>query len=194
MLRWDIQWTGGPMGTGHTIINTSSAGSYDLTAAGAALTTWLDAVMNIMPSAITGKVQSTVELVDEDSGTITGTVTAPAQASNSGSGAGANYAAGVGARVRWQTNGFRNGRRVVGTSFIVPINGAAYDSDGSLTSATVTALTTPSAALVTALTAATSPLCVYSRPTAPGATDGELHLVTGSSVPDQSSWLTTRRS
>ena len=183
------------MGTGHTILNTSTAGAYDAPAAATAITAWLNGVMDASLAVVSARLQSAPDLVDEDTGTITGAVSVAAQASQAGTAAvGSGYWAGVGGRIRWQTNGIRNGRRVIGTSFIVPLWADYAESDGTLKAAGMTILQNASNTLLTALTAATSPLCVYSRPSAPGAADGELHLVTSATVPDQVSWLTTRRS
>ena len=183
------------MGVGHTILNTLSSGSPDTTAAATAITAWLNGVMDISLAAVTAKLQSTVEVVNEADNSITGAVVVPAQTAQSGSAAvGSGFGAGVGARVRWQTAAFRNGRRVVGTSFIVPMWADYFESDGTIKAAAITLLQNASNTLLTALTAADAVLGVYSRPTAVGANDGVISSVTGATIPDQVSWLTSRRS
>ena len=55
---------------------------------------------------------------------------------HSGSGQG-GFAAGVGARVVWETGAVRNGRRVRGSTFVVPIWSSAYETNGTLHTATI---------------------------------------------------------
>jgi len=103
----------------------------------------------------------------------------------------ASYSASTGAVVTWRTAGVRNGRRVRGRTFIVPLAGGAYGQDGTLgagdqqeTVAAATTLAAPVSGLV---------LGVWSRPSAPGANDGAFHPVTSATVPDMAAVLRSRR-
>ena len=106
------------------------------------------------------------------------------------SSAGGQYAKGVGMRVKWNTTGITRGRRVRGTTFLVPLVAGLYDSNGTIADTTITALQT---AADTLIAADGGSMRVYSRPSGAGATDGALHAVTSAQVVDQVSWLRSRR-
>lgn len=99
------------------------------------------------------------------------------------------YAGAVGTRIVWNTTGIRNRRRVRGSTFLVPLIGACYDSGGNMTDGTLTIINASAQALIVALG---DDLCIWSRPT-PGTSDGMLSTVTSRSVPDKVSWLRSRR-
>lgn len=61
------------------------------------------------------------------------------QANSVGTGAGA-YPNGAGAWINWVASQFVAGRRVVGRTFLVPLYTSAYQNDGTLAAAFVTAL------------------------------------------------------
>jgi hypothetical protein len=94
---------------------------------------------------------------------------------------------GVGARVRWATNGIRNGRHVVGTTFLVPLASSAYTTTGFLATANSSALDAAAEALIVA-----APLYIVSRPSA-AVPAGASNIVIGSTVPLEVSWLRSRR-
>jgi hypothetical protein len=98
------------------------------------------------------------------------------------------YAAGVGARVQWRTAGVNNGRRVVGSTFIVPLDNNQYATDGTLATVCVGDLQAAGDALVTAQLSA---FTIWSRSQDGGA--GANHEVTSCLAPDKVSWLRSRR-
>jgi len=116
-------------------------------------------------------------------GAWTGTVsiTPFAGAANTG------FQMGVGARVRWSTNGFRNGRQVIGTTFLAPLASSAYTTTGFLASANSAALDVAAEALIVA-----APLYIVSRPSVALPT-GASNIVIGAAVPLNVSWLRSRR-
>jgi hypothetical protein len=101
------------------------------------------------------------------------------------------YAGAVGAVVTWRTGGIRNGRRIKGRTFLVPLTGNAYENNGSLHADSLGAINTAATALRDG--AGSPDLGVYARPTGPGATDGIWHVVTSHSTPDMSAVLRSRR-
>lgn len=164
----------------------------------AAVRTMLATWSSSMPSGITIQVPNGGDVIDPTTGTLTGAWTdgtVPAPIATSGTG---TYARGVGAQVRWRTLGVVAGRRVVGSTFIVPMVSLGFDTDGTLGPATQAALL----AGPTAYVAAAPYACVWSRPYAgdPSATPprparaGSTHLISGASIPDRPSWLVSRRS
>lgn len=94
---------------------------------------------------------------------------------------------GVGARVLWDTAGFRGGRHVVGTTFLVPLASGAYTTAGLLASANAAAFDTAAETLL-----ATAPLYIVSRPTA-ALPVGASNIVIGARVPLEVTWLRSRR-
>jgi hypothetical protein len=100
------------------------------------------------------------------------------------------YAAGVGARMVWRTAGITRGRRVRGSTFMVPLAGNCYDDDGSITGAVTTLLAAAAAPLILADGAS---MRIWSRPSATGASDGDSHGVTAVQVPGNVTWLRSRR-
>jgi hypothetical protein len=158
------------------------------------LKTFWTACAALMAGWVTIRVPNSGETFDEVTGTLTGTWSQGTSSSFLGAGSG-GAAGGVGACVGWTTGGIRNGRKVRGRTFVVPLAAGVYDSDGTLLSGTVTTLQ----AAVNALVAATSvSLYVYCRPTpAPGGigpdSPGQAASITSGLVKDHVSWLRSRR-
>lgn len=100
----------------------------------------------------------------------------------------AAYAAGCGARIKWQTATIIGGRRVIGSTFLVPLLAAEYDSGGTIND-------TDLASMQTAVDtfAAGGDLYVWHRPTSPGASDGVSVPVTSGIILDKVSTLRSRR-
>jgi hypothetical protein len=103
---------------------------------------------------------------------------------------GATFANGVGARIKWRTNGIHGDRKVVGSTFIVPLIQNCFEGAGNLTPTTVTLMQNSANALVTA---AAGDLGIWSRPAAGGGSDGEWNAITAGVAPDLVSWLRSRR-
>jgi hypothetical protein len=94
--------------------------------------------------------------------------------------------------ISWSTAGVRNGRRIRGRNFIVPLSNEAWDIDGKIKQVAYGSLQTAADALITG--SDVTRLQVWARPTAPGATDGETAVVTSYRIPDMSAILRSRRS
>lgn len=153
----------------------------------AALHTFFTAINNYLPSSLQWTFPGTGDKVSEVTGQRTGSwvSAAPAAVSCIGSGTWTN---GVGMRVKWRTAGVKNGRNVVGATFLVPLVVTAYEGAGNITSAVLGPVTTAAAALA----ATTGGIRVWSRPDALH-TGGAAFPVTAAEVPDKVSWLRSRR-
>lgn len=159
----------------------------------ATMRTFFDAIKGQLAAPVSVQVESTGDVIDETDGKIVGAWNESAVAVVNAGGVGI-YSAPVGAVVRWNTGGIVNGHRVKGRSFLVPLDGDAYDSSGTLTSA---AITTMEAAATAAIADVNNQLGVWARPfkgalTKP-ARNGSIHVVTGRTVPDKSMVLRSRR-
>jgi len=127
------------------------------------------------------------EVLDSETGALKGVWSGPAATSNSASGT-ANYARGVGARLIWGTGAIAHRRRVVGSTFMVPLTAGAYDVDGTLSSVAYGALNTAAQTFVTTLA---GNLIIWTRPQ--GGTGGGTATVSSGACADKVSWLTSRR-
>jgi len=153
----------------------------------AAWNTFLTAIQARFPSVLTWQSQNSGDVLDDVTGNIIGSWTGAAQASVAGTAAGA-YSAPAGSCVNWRTAGIVSGHRVRGRTFLVPMSGAAYDTDGTIAAAALTTLRT---ALATFQAAASPNLLVWHRPVA--HTGGDSFPVTGADIPDKSAVLRSRR-
>ena len=98
------------------------------------------------------------------------------------------YAAGVGIRVVWPTAGIRNGRRVKGSTFMCPIGKNSFEGSANIATATITLYESAASAL---LTSQGSDMKIWSRPR--NGSGGQAFSVIGREVPDEISWLRSRR-
>lgn len=143
------------------------------------------------PPVVTVTSQSDAEVIEETTGQLQSVFTVTPSSGHTGPASSNPYSAASGAVVTWRTAGVRNGRRVHGRTFLVPLNQAAYAADGTLSTLGLSAL---NAAATTLASAAGAPdLGIWARPTAPAATDGEWFAVNSFSIPDMAAVLRSRR-
>lgn len=156
--------------------------SYD-----AAFAFWNNVVVQ-MSEGISFAVQSDVREISDTDGTLSNIwgVTPSTQSNFASAGA---YAGGSGAVVTWNTSATRGQTRLRGRTFIVPLGGAAYQSDGTLSATALTAINLHAANLATD---ADSDLRVWGRPsTVLGA--GVSSSVVSRTVRDHVAQLRSRR-
>lgn len=127
-------------------------------------------------------------VIDSDTGEITGyrEITPGSPISGAGNGA---YAGPVGAVVNWRTSDLRNGRRIRGRTFLVPLSTASFDTDGTLTDTARGQVTSFAGTLAGG--DLDSEFGVWSRPI--GGSGGVFASATGYSVPDMAAVLRSRR-
>lgn len=179
-------WTGaGVTGPGvSTFFFTATASGFP-----ADLQTLFQALKVVIPTTVTISVPNTGDILDETNGTLQGVWTDSGGSTTTGTNSGA-FAGGVGMRLRWITGGIHNDRRVIGTTFVSPIAGGSFDTDGTPLTSTVTALQTAASAFVSA---STPDFVIWSKPASEAAADGESNAVLAALVPDAASWLRSRR-
>jgi hypothetical protein len=152
-----------------------------------------DAIKDRLPNGVTVTIPNEGDVIDSVTGELVGswldgTATAVG-------GLGANQCPqGVGLRVVWLTGTVLGGRRLKGSTFMVPLDATMYGTNGLL-SASRSQFVTAAANLVTATA---GEMVVYSRPKpAPGGvgpdTPGGYGSITASSVPNKISTLRSRR-
>lgn len=154
----------------------------------AAVRAFYAALAGDLPNGLTVAVDSAGDIILDTNGSLVGTWS---EASGAVVGGTDNngWVQGVGARVRWNTTAVRTRRRVRGTTFVVPIGKDMFTSAGMIDDAMIARWITAGNTL---RAAASGAMRVWSRPHK-GAADGSSHEVTGVLVPDQVSWLRSRR-
>lgn len=141
----------------------------------------------LYPSGLTVTVPAGGELIEDTTGELAGTWSQPGTGGVATGTETGSYAKGVGMQVRWPTGGIVGGRKVVGSTFLVPIAGSLFDTDGTIDTAVVSAMQTQADALLAAIPS----LRILSRPK--GLRAGSSHAITSAVIPDRTSWLRTRR-
>lgn len=192
LIRIQAVWQGFQGAPGYTnlyFIRTGGLQS-DADAAGTRTRAFFEAIKALMNVEYTVKVQRLVQGLDSASGNMFAEfdqTTDPAITTPTGTGA---YSTPTGVVVNWLTGQFNSlGHRVIGRTFLVPMNGGCFQNDGSVLDSALTTITT--AAL--ALGVGTPNLGVWTRPSTPSATDGVARPVTGVRVPDKAAVLKSRR-
>lgn len=153
----------------------------------AAVVTFLNAIKNSFPDDVTFVVPGGGDTFDAATGTLNGTWSDGGGGSVTGTDAG-SFQLGAGFRIKWGTAGIVNGRRVKGTTFMVPAASVLFGTDGRITSASLASL---SAALTTYLAAVSTKQVIWSRPI-PGRA-GSIHQVTTATIPSIPTALRSRR-
>lgn len=191
LFRVKARWTGFSGAPGYTVLHFEAPDD----AAGpspedcvTAVHTFFDSIRDRLPSVVSVQVEGAVERLEIGTGQLIGfdDVTPPSLVIGAMSG---GFSSATGACVGWATNGVRNGRRVRGRTFIVPLGAGTYDTDGTLNSIALTDIQTAASALA----ADFAGLVVYARETAPGAADGVAYDVAGARVADKTAILRSRR-
>lgn len=185
MQRVQAVWSGnGVVGGGVSTFFAEADGTQQLVVA---INELFSAVEPLLPSGCTVTVPSGGDLIDEATGDLTGTWGTSTSTQHVGTGTDV-WAAGVGARVVWETGTVRNGRRVRGSTFIVPLTSIAYANDGTLG---INGLGFLQDGVTAFMTQVADGGRVWSRPTPTSA--GASVPITAGRVPDKVSWLRSRR-
>lgn len=174
--------------TGGGVMTFYSSGG-DFAAFNTAIRTFVVAICPFQPLGTVYSFESGGDTIEDSTGEINGSwsMTAPATVNT---GVNAAYAGGVGTRVVWATAGITRGRRVRGSTYIVPLLSSQYDTNGAIADASLGTMLTAAGVL---RAADGGSMRIYTRPSGPGATDGKSQAVTGATVPDKVSWLRSRR-
>jgi len=148
---------------------------------------YFDAIKSYFPSSVAWSVPSSGDQIDPTTGTLVGGWSGSGGGSVTGTGGSGPYAAGVGAHVLWKSNDVVNGRRVRGGTFLVPLLGSTYDSQGTIDNGNRAVLEAASNDL------RVTDVCVIWHRPSPGGSNGSIHDIDAAQVPDAVSTLRTRR-
>lgn len=195
LSRMRVTWGGSTVvGPG---VSTFYFNSVSMAGLPAAVASFFTTIKNFIPAGTSIVVPGVGETIDEATGALNGAWSASGGATVTGGGGGASFLLGTGGRVRWQTGGIVGGRRVVGTTFIVPMTAQELPS-GIIPGGTLSIMQTAANALVTASSGA---MYVYSKPQ-PARTGahgplparaGVASQVTSAVVDPDMTWLRSRR-
>lgn len=185
--RYIVHWLTSSGGPGVSVFHLDATVSTPRQSQVNAIRAAFDAIKGFLPTDVSISFSPEIEVIERTTNTLIGTVAVAPPASVTGTNTGA-YSAPSGARWRWATGVIHRGRRVTGTTFLVPLSNSAYDVDGTLTAAALTTLNNAAAGI---LTAAPGALMVYSRPA--GGDPGIASTVTGGSTVDRAAVLRSRR-
>jgi hypothetical protein len=153
----------------------------------AALRTAYATLTSILSTGVSIDIPNTGEKIEDTTGVLDSVWTSTGGTPVVGA-AGGVVAAGVGACITWKTGGIIDGRRLRGRTFIVPLSSTAYEANGTLTTAALTALNNFGTSML-----ASGPLAVWHRPTSEAAADGNSYGVVAFSVRDKVAFLSSRR-
>lgn len=194
LYRTRVNWTGFPgapgVSTFYSLVEGAMQGS---------IRTLFASIGGLIPADVTLNVEYSGDAFNDVNGDLVGSWSEAAMDPVVGTGTGV-YSAPSGLAIDWLTETIVDSHHLRGRTYIVPLIGSAYEDDGSIASATLTALVDPLNVFVGAVTGA---MVVWHRPReardadathrAVTARAGSHGLVTTSSVPDKAVILRSRR-
>lgn len=200
LLRVKTRWSGFVGSPGYTVMHFRDFGTdpesstaqttENAAAAVARVRTFFSALATVLPSSVTVVPESEVDVIEHTNGELVESYAVTAGAPIVGT-ATNNFSAPVGAVVNWRTGTIRNGRRLRGRTFLVPLSTTAFGTSGILNPGANTTIGNAALALAGGTTGPR--LFVYGRPSNADATDGAFGIVTSSNVPTMSAVLRSRR-
>lgn len=155
----------------------------------AAFLTFFNDIKALFPPGVTITIPNEGETISDLTGDLNGFWTDTGGGSVTGTGAG-GYTRGVGIRIKWKTTGIFSGRRVVGSTFLVPADKGTFTTDGLPTTATVDALEDAGNNLIGDVD---GDFLIWSRPNNVSLTNGDSNPVIAPDMPRRVSWLRSRR-
>lgn len=164
VLRYNVAWSIPNAGPSVNVIHIAGQIETGIDQVNGALRTFYAAQAARIPDNVSVSMPTEVVELDDTSGELIATAALAAQAVVTGTST-AGWGAGLGARVVWGTNAIRFGRRVRGSTFLVPLANTSFDTNGRVADATRTAIVTAADNLRTTLGTLSKSLVVYSRPT-----------------------------
>lgn len=190
MLRITARWGGFPGAPGYSNFYFAGGGGLISDAnqiAGRVADAFDQVVASLAPNT-TITIEPEAAIIDSDTG-ITADYRNITEIPAMKAGPSGTYAGPAGGVINWRTNDLRNGRRIRGRTFLVPLNNTSFDSTGTLSPGALVDLNNFADTL--RATDFDSELGVWSRPT--GGAGGVFATVSSHSVPDMVAVLRSRR-
>jgi hypothetical protein len=191
VYRVKIRWSGFTGSPGYTVLHFDAPTAATTAGAQAVydhVRTFCTYVASALPTPVQLTTDSNVEVIDQTTAQLQDIFQVTGGTGQSGGNTG-GFSASTGACITWETGEIKNGRRVRGRTFLVPLSGSMYDTDGTLTSAALTDLQEGAAFLA----GGGFSFGILSRPSSQGAADGSFHTVTSGRISDKTAMLRSRR-
>lgn len=200
ILRITAQWTGFPGAPGYSNFHFTTDGGFwdggllgseaELAAQGAAerVSAAFQSISGYLPNGATIRIEPEAVVLDSNTGEQLGFASVEADEVDASS-TGNDMVGPAGAVVNWRTNDYRFGRRIRGRTFLVPLNVRAYEGDGTLAGAGLTACRNFATGMIEG--AGGADFGVWSRPR--DGSGGVFATVTSFNVPDMAAVLRSRR-
>lgn len=184
VLRYNVAWSIPNAGPSVNVIHIAGQIETGIDAVNGALRTFYASQAARLPDNISISMPTEVIEIDNATGEMVATAALANQSVVTGTST-AGWGAGLGARIVWGTSTVRFGRRVRGSTFLVPLANTSFDTNGRVADATRTAIVTAADNLRTTLGTLSKDLVVYSRPTVkhPVGTVSSITSTTVSAVP-----------
>jgi len=198
LYRSKVRWTIPGAGTAFSVLHwlgaeTQLDGQLEADDVVAKTDAFLVPLVAVLPNVVKVQALSEVEEINPGTGDLIGFWTGPTKTERAGTAAAtAGWAAAAGAVISWTTASVRNGRRVRGRTFVVPLSNECWDVDGTIKPVPMNSLNNAALALRTG--SDVTQFAIFARPTAVGASDGMASPVLAHRVPDMSAILRSRRS
>lgn len=190
-FRVKVRWSGFSGAPGYNIFHFGDGGggtTRDPQAAVNAVRTFYTAFGMYIPNTVSLTIDSAVEVIDTPTGKLTDILTITPGNPIVGSST-ATFAAPAGVVVHWLSGGIRNGRRMRGRTFLVPMVTTVFQNDGTIATAVLSTFQSAADALVAD---SASELLVYGRPSTKLG-PGQVTEVSAARVPDKVCVLRSRR-
>lgn len=200
LLRVKARWDGFTGAPGYSVLHFREftgdpQGELDFTiedATGAVDRTrgFFGALAALLPDSVRITPESDVDVIEDTTGKLVDSLTSTSGGTVDGTASG-SYSAASGAVVNWRTGGIRNGRRIRGRTFLVPLASSCYNDSGVLLPSVQNTIQTAANSL--AGIGGSPDLFVYARPSTKGGSDGSASRVTSANVPAMGAILRSRR-
>lgn len=149
--------------------------------------TFFNAIKALFPNGLSWDIPSSGDEIDDSNGALTGSWLGSGGGTVTATGGSLPYAAGVGARVRWDTTTIVGRRRLRGSTFLCPILSAKFDTAGTIDSTALTTLQTAASAFAASGVAKE----IWHRPV--NGSGGTSAPINSAVVPDRVTSLRSRR-
>lgn len=184
LSRVPVAWSGaGVVGGGFSVLHCTVNDEHALMSA---FRTFLNAINGNFPTSVSWSFPTSGPIITQEDGELADAWVDPVPVLGAGGASANTWVNGVGLRVKWTTGSFYNGRAVVGSTFLVPLQVLAYEGSNNIVDANRAAILAAATTFVAA-----AGLRIYSKPRE--GVLGQSFAVNGCEVPDRVSWLRGRR-
>ena len=156
VLKYQVAWSGWPGQPGLSTFYFAPSVT-DFTP----VRTFFEAIKSHLVNGTQYAYPSVCDVLDVDTGKVVGVQTVTSLSPTTSTATTQQYSGATGSMVRWITNGFVNGNRVAGRTFLIPLPSTEFNTSGSIATASQTAFQAAATALITAMNPG---FLIYARP------------------------------